>query len=240
MRVLLNHDRDPDCALICFGQVVGCDPFMLLGRTPNAQFRFADLEGLRVGIVSEVPTPWMTLQDDLRRAGIDPGGLMRGPKRSMAENVAALAAGELDVIQVMEPYAANAMADAMAHLWHRFSLRGNLAFTTFYAPRAFLETRPEACAALTKAMHHAVSRLYAMPAAEVADIISPWFATTKIERLTAAIAGYQAARIWTENPSIAVDHLCKLKAALLSGGLISRDIPYESVVDDRFAAGVAL
>jgi NitT/TauT family transport system substrate-binding protein len=235
MRVLLHHDSDPACPLVCFGQVVGRDPFMLIGRKPNADFRFADLVAKRIGVMNEVPTPWMTMQDDLGRAGIDPQSIERAPDRTMAQNVAALAAGELDVIQVMEPYAANAIGDGIGHLWHRFSVRGEIAFTTFYATRSFVDGSPEVCRALVNALAASVRSLYAMPGAEVAGRIAAWFPDTAVERLANAIAGYQAARIWATDPSIPAAHLVRLKAALLSGGLIARDVPYDDVVVDRFA-----
>ncbi|MDP6874917.1 MAG: hypothetical protein QF521_15435, partial [Alphaproteobacteria bacterium] len=71
MRVMLHHDKDRECPLVCFAQAVARDPSVLVGRTPNDRFRFADLVDLRVGAMTEVPTPWMTLQDDIRRAGVD-------------------------------------------------------------------------------------------------------------------------------------------------------------------------
>jgi NitT/TauT family transport system substrate-binding protein len=235
MRVLMHHDRDPDCPLVCFGQVVGPDPFMLIGREPNCEFRFADLVGKRVGVMGEVPTPWLTLQDDLGRAGIDPESIDQGPERTMAQNVAALAAGELDVIQVMEPYASTAMGEGIGHLWHRFSVRGAIAFTTFYTTRAFVDERPEACSALVETLAASIESLYAMPGSEVAERIQSWFPDTSPQHLAAAIEGYQAAGIWMRDMSIPPIHMVRLKAALLSGGLISRDVPYEEVIVDRFA-----
>lgn len=236
MRVLMHHDADPDCPLVCFGQVVARDPFMLLGAQPRPGFRFSDLIGKRIGVVSEVPTPWMTMQDDVARAGVDPSALMIGPERSMAENVVALSRAELDVIQVMEPYATCAIDDGVAHLWHRFSERGAVAFTTFYATRAFVEAQTETCRALVRAVSCSVQTLYRSDANEVAERIAAWFPALPHRLLAQAIAGYQAAAIWHEQPTIAVDHLVRLKAALLSGGLIARDVPYCAVVDDRFAA----
>jgi len=235
MRVLLHHDRDPDCPLICFAQVVGRDPFMLVGRNPNPDFRFCDLRNLKIGVMSEVPTPWLTMQDDLARAGIDPESLRRGPERTMAENIAALETREIDVAQVMEPYAALAVAKGFGHRWHRFSVRGEIAFTTFYATREFVSQNPATCAALTKALRESVAKIYAMPAAAVAQAVSDWFPDVPVGELTDAIDGYQRAKLWTIDPSITPTHLVRLKAALLSGGLITRDIPYETVVDDRFA-----
>lgn len=236
MRVLLNHDTDPDCPLVCFGQVVGGDPFMLIGREPRPDFQFKDLCGLKVGVVSEVPTPWMTMQDDLGRAGIDPATIERGPTRTMSENVAALAAGELDVIQVMEPQAAIALSGHDAHLWHRFSIRGEVAFTTFYAPRAFVRTNPEICRALVAALEASIEQLYSTPAEQVGALLRPWFPDVDAARLSEAVHGYQAASLWTRDPAIAPAHLARLKAALLSGELIRRDIPFESVVDESFLA----
>ena len=81
----------------------------------------------------------------------------------------------------------------------------------------------------------AVAAVYATPAETLAIELAPWFARTEPAHLSAALAGYQAAEVWTRDPSIAVAHLVKLKAALLFGGLIQRDVPYHAVVDDRFA-----
>ena len=54
--------------------------------------------------MSEVPTPWWTLQHDIRLAGLDPTALRRVTDRGMAENLAAVADGTLDVAQVFEPF----------------------------------------------------------------------------------------------------------------------------------------
>jgi len=138
MRVMLHHDRDPDCPLVCFGQVVARDPFILVGRTPNPAFRFADLVGPRLAIASDVPTPWMCFQDDLRRAGIHPASLDHVPEAPMADNLARFRAGEIDVVQLFEPYASLAVAGG-GHVWHRFATRGDVSYTTFYTTRRFLQ-----------------------------------------------------------------------------------------------------
>ena len=99
-------DREPDGGYVAFCEVVGRDPFYLLGRTPNPRFQLGDLVGKTLATVSEVPTPWICLQHDLRVLGIDPSSIARAPERAMAENAAALRSGEVDVIQVFQPLAA--------------------------------------------------------------------------------------------------------------------------------------
>ena len=93
MRVNQVYDQRAHCDLVCFGEAVTRDPFMLVGRAPRPNFALTDLASARIATVSEVPTPWLCLQHDLRLAGIDPARLDRVADRGMADNMAALRAG---------------------------------------------------------------------------------------------------------------------------------------------------
>lgn len=232
MRVMLHHDRDPACPLVCFGQVVARDPFILIGRTHKRRFRMQDLAGLRIAVACEVPTPWMCFQDDLSRAGIDPASIDRAPDAPMARNLERLAAGEIDVAQVFEPYAARAEIEGIGRVWHRFSTRGDCGYTSFYATRGFVEGNRGTCRALVRGVGRAIAALYAQPVAATARAVADWFPELPHPVLRRAIAGYRASGLWARHPSLPAPTVVRLKAALLSGGLIQRDIPWEAVVDD--------
>src|SRR5215468_11175738 len=138
MRVMQTYDSREDCDLVCFAEAVTRYPFLLVGREPRPSFTFGDLYGARVAIVSEVPTPWLCLQEDLRRAGLDPDALSRITDRSMGENVAALRRGELDVVQVFEPFAEELISSGDGHIWYAAASRGPTSYTSFYARRSDL------------------------------------------------------------------------------------------------------
>src|SRR5258707_4737109 len=104
MRVMETYQQVPGCDIVCFAEVVTRDPFLLMGREPRPGFKLADLKTAKLATVSEVPTPWLCLQHDLRLAGIDPASIARVPDQTMARNMQALKAGEVDVIQVFEPF----------------------------------------------------------------------------------------------------------------------------------------
>ena len=87
MRIMVMRDRNREPEILGFSEAITRDPFFLIGKTPNPSFDLKDLLDIRFASVSEVPTPWMCLQEDLRRAGIDPTSLNRNPDRSMPENV---------------------------------------------------------------------------------------------------------------------------------------------------------
>jgi NitT/TauT family transport system substrate-binding protein len=230
MRVMMHHDANPQCPLVCFCHVVARDPFLLIGRKPNSDFRFSDLMGLRIGVASEVPTPEMTFQDDLRRAGLDPFTLEWGTDFAMEENVAALREGRIDVIQVFEPYADDLIENGDGHLWHRFSSRGEIGYTTFYTTRQFVDSHWETCVGLTRAMSRVQKWLRRHSGAEAAKAVSRYFPNLTHKRLTRIIESYRVAGLWAESPELPVAAFVRLKAALLSGGLIGYDVPYQRVV----------
>ena len=241
MRVMMHHDAahraGQTSPLVCFAQVVARDPFMLVGHTPNPAFRFEDLVGPRVAVAVDVPTPWMTLFDDLDRAGIDPAALNRTPDAPMADNAAALERGEIDVVQVFEPYADRLVSSGAGHVWHRFSRRGDLAFTSFYTTRRHAEERRETCTALVRAIAAALIRIHETPAETIADRVGPaFFPDLPAGALARIVAAYRAARIWPRTPALPAAAFVRLKAALLAGGLITYDVPHALAVDAELSA----
>jgi NitT/TauT family transport system substrate-binding protein len=153
MRIMKHHDDNADSPLVCFAEVVCRDPFSIVGRYPYSDFRLADLARMRVATVSEVPTPWLCLQEDLRQAGIDPAQLDRVADRSMAENLVALRDGRVDAAQLFEPVVEEALAAGAGHLWHAASERGRTTYTALVTTRDRLERDAEALLCMVRAIH---------------------------------------------------------------------------------------
>lgn len=231
MRVMMHHDRDPDCPLVCFGQVVARDPFILVGRKRNPSFSWRDLVGLRVAPAGDVPTPWMTFQDDLQRAGLDPKAIAGNRVRPMARNLAAFRRGAVDVVQVFEPYADQLASAGEGHVWHRFAERGDCAYTTFYTTRRFTRARREACRRLVRGIARAQRALFAATPAELARAVGAFLPHIPRAALARIIRNYRASGLWARTPDLPPAPILRLKAALVSGGLIRSDPPYEKIVD---------
>ena len=230
MRVMKVRDQDPASPLICFCEVVGRDPFFLIGRGDAGAFALTDLPRLRFASVSEVPTPWLCLQHDLREQGIDPGKLDRVADRTMAENLAALLAGRLDVIQAFEPYASLAVRDG-ARILHAASTRGPTVYTTFTATRAGVERHRAAFAAMTRAMRQMQGWLADHPAIDLAEVTAPFYPDVPRDVLTSALDRYRQAGLWSRSTELSRQGFARLGDSLLSGGFISRRPIYEDCVD---------
>ncbi len=234
MRVLVAYDKNPECDLKVFCEVVCRDPFFLIGREPNPVFRMGELMGPKVATVSEVPTPWMCLQHDLQLAGLDPAALERIPDRTMGENAEALRAGEVDVIQVFQPFAEELIREGAGHIWYQAAERGLTTYTAFYAPASFLREQPESALGMTRAILRTERWLAENDAEAVARLVKSWFEDMDFDLLAAAIARYKSLGLWNRNPRLAKESFEWLRAACLSGGLIGTGVSYEQAVDMRF------
>ena len=236
MRVMMHHDADPRCPLVCFAQVVARDPFVLVGRGRRARFRFADLQGMRLAPAGDVPTPWMCFQDDLQRAGLDPAALAGRRVRPMKRNIAAYLRGEVDVVQVFEPYADQLVSEGQGSVWHRFTDRGDIAYTTFYATRNMTRYRREDCHRLVTGMSRALADLQRSRADTVAAAVSEFLPGQPRERLVRIITQYRQSGLWAHSTDLPPTPLLRLKAALVSGGLIRSDPAYGRLIDRELSA----
>ncbi|MGH8635212.1 MAG: ABC transporter substrate-binding protein [Burkholderiales bacterium] len=238
LRILSALDQDPKCGYVAFCEVVGRDPFFLVGRTPNPGFAPAQLPRWTLAAVTEVPTPWICLQHDLRRCGIAPSTVKLAPARSMAENAAALHAGEVDVIQVFQPYAQALVDKGAGHVWYAAASRGPTAYTSFNTTRGFIEREPEAALRLTRAMYRTLQWIAARDGGALSEAIAGYFPDVPMARLAACCDYYRLLGLWNRAPVLQREGLEFLRDAMLGAGVIRSRFAYEDCTDMRFAEQV--
>ena len=238
MRVMETYQTVPGCDIVCFAEVVTRDPFLLMGREKRPGFALADLQKVRLATVSEVPTPWLCLQHDLRLAGIDPASIARVTGQTMARNVEALKAGEVDVIQVFEPFPSMLLAQGAAHVWYEAAHRGPTSYTTFYTRRGTLAARRDELLRMVRAIQRTEKWVARATGAEIARTISGYFTDLPPAILEAACTRYKALGIWNETPVIPRAGYDRLRDGLVSGGFVSPGATFEIAVDNTLADAV--
>ena len=235
MRVMDTYQRVPGCDLVCFGEVVTRDPFLLMGRTPRPNFTLADLKSVKLATVSEVPTPWLCLQHDLRLAGIDPAAIDCVTGQTMAANRAALKAGAVDVIQVFEPFPSLLLAEGAAHVWYEAARRGPTSYTTFYARRGTLTSRRDELLRMVRAIHRTEQWTAKASGKEIAQTIAKYFADLPPAILEAACTRYKTLGIWNDTPLLPRAGYDRLRDGLVSGGFVSPGATFDIAVDNSLA-----
>jgi len=175
MRVMRHHDENPGSPLVCFAEIVCRDPFSIIGRYPKPDFRPTDLAYARFATVSEVPTPWLCLQHDLRQAGVNPARLNRVSDRNMPDNLSALREGQLDAAQLFEPFVEEALASNIGHLWYAADSRGRTTYTAFITTRQRLKTDPEPLLRMVRAIFQSQRWIYMEPSQAIAAAVGSFF-----------------------------------------------------------------
>jgi NitT/TauT family transport system substrate-binding protein len=234
MRVNQLYEERADCDVVCFGEAVTRDPFLLVGREKRPGFTIAGLATVRIATVSEVPTPWLCLQHDPRLAGIDPARLDRVATGTMADNMAALRAGSVDVVQLFQPLAEELIEDGSGHLWYAAATRGPCSYTTLYARRGVLAAKRDEFRLLVRGLYRTQKWLHAQPAEVLGEVVQSYFPAVPRARLVAALARYKTLGIWGKTPVLPRGGYERLKDGLVSGGFV-KGTAYEVAVDNSLA-----
>ena len=233
MRVLKARNLDPASPLVCFCEVVARDPFFLVGKVDRSSFQLTDLPSLRVATVSEVPTPWLCLQHDLRERGVDPDRINRVADDTMADHLDALRRGEVDVAQMFEPYASLALRSGAGDILYAASSRGPTTYTTFLTTRDSISKNRVAFAAMVRATRRALAWVTEHSAEELAEAVASFYPDVPREVLTSAFRRYREAGLWARTPDVSRQGFDRLAESLKSGGFISRLHSYDDCVEQR-------
>ena len=231
MRVMKARDEDPHSPMVCFCEVAGRDPFFLVGKGDRSTFRLTDLPRLKIGTVSEVATPWLCLQHDLRTQGVDPDQLNRVVDRTMADNLQALLRGELDVAQMFEPYVSMVARAGAGEVLYAASSRGPTAYTTFLAGRDSVRRNRAAFESMVRATRRTLVWVAEHSAEDLADAVAPYYPDVPRGILASSFQRYRDAGLWSRTPEISRQGFARLADSLKSGGFISRDHSFEDCVD---------
>ena len=235
MRVMKARDLDTASPLVCFCEVAARDPFFLVGKRDRSSFRLADLTGLKVAIVSEVPTPWLCLQYDLREHGIDPARINSVADQTMGDNLEALRKGGLDVVQMFEPYVSMALQASIGDVLYAASERGPTVYTTFLASRDSIRRNRAAFDAMVRAIRRSLAWVAEHSGEELADAVASYYPHVARELLVSSLQRYHDANLWARTPELSRQGFARLADSMKSGGFISRLHPYEDCVDQSFA-----
>jgi NitT/TauT family transport system substrate-binding protein len=231
MRVIKACEQQPTSPLVCFCEVVARDPFYLIGGNIGPDFKLAALPSLRFAAVSEVPTPWMCLQHDLREKGVDPTRLKRMADQSMAENFRALCNNQLDVVQVFEPYPSMAVQVGAGNILYSASTRGPTVYTTFIATRDGIERHRTGFRRMVQAIQQTQAWLEEHSAEDLAEITASFFPNIARDILVSSLRRYLQAKVWARAPDVSQEGFARLAESLSSGGFIARMPKYEFCVD---------
>lgn len=229
MRVMQHRAEDPTSPLTAFCAVIMRDPFLIMGRAPREGLHLAELNGFRLGLVTEVPTPVWCLADAVARVG---GRRVKDRAGgTMAENVAGLLAGQLDAIQVFEPFA-SAVEEAGGAVWFSQASAGPMAYSSLYSTEDTLASRRGAMRGMVRALSETLRWMETASAAEIASLLEARFPDLPHATCERAVARYQASNLWTDGPHMPRAAFQALGEAMIRAGALRHIPDFDLCVDE--------
>ena len=95
--------------------------------------------------------------------------------RTMADNLEALRRGELDVVQMFEPYVSMALQAGAGEVLYAASARGPTVYTTFLASRDSIRRNRAAFDAMVRATRRTLAWVAEHGGEELADAVAPYY-----------------------------------------------------------------
>jgi NitT/TauT family transport system substrate-binding protein len=181
----------------------------------------------------------MCLQHDLRLAGMDPSALARVADHTMADNLAALRAGTLDVVQLFEPLVAQALQGGFGKVVYAASARGPCVYTSFIATRATVAAKPDACTAVVRATAAMQQWLAAQGGKALASAVASYFPDVAPDLLADGLRRYHEAGLWSATPAMSRGGFARLGESFVSGGALRQPPSYEACVLEPASAAKA-
>lgn len=234
MRVMKDHDTTPSNgqSLLCFGEVVSRDPFFLLGKKKLGRFELAQLRHLRLAQVSEVPTPWLCLQADLRDQGLSVAEIEDSLTRGlcMPEQIQALKADTLDVAQLFEPLASELLSDPDYQILYAAHNRGPTVYTTLICSSDGWTKNQLALTSLREVLGVLQKWMHTQTPVTIASHVQSFFPELSPQQLESALARYLHHGVWAKSPEMSKAGFDRLSYSLHSGGFIRTQIDFASCI----------
>ena len=227
---LRDENAPPEKALLAFCEVVGKDPFFLVACKTGKAFEFSDLLKGKLGVVSEVPTPWLCLQEDIRDAGLSLSQIDVVADKSMPDNLTALGAGEISAAQFFEPYVSLAEIQGSGAVVYAAASRGFTAYTTFLSTAQSIEKNRDGFTRMTTAIEGVRDWINSAPPSEIVKVIEKFYPHVNADVMTMSMARYQRLGLWTCARKVSETGFNRLRQSMLHSGFISSEPSYESCV----------
>ncbi|MBI3965100.1 MAG: ABC transporter substrate-binding protein [Chloroflexi bacterium] len=222
--------------LVNVAEVNRLSGFFVLSHRHHGTFDWRALEGRRLTVFGEAPTPWLCLRYGLRRIGVNVDAIDVREGVRVPEAIAALHSGETDFIQTVQPVAEQLLRDGVATaVVPDGPLVGELPFSSYITSWRLVREQPQVVEAFLRAFYRAQRYVHSHSAAEIATLVSPSFPDLDLDLLTRIIGRYLEMGTWSRTPVMLPETFDHLQEVFVAGGWIPKKLTYEESIDADLA-----
>ena len=227
---------DEDYA-VNFAQLTQRAGNFLVGRTPEADFKWEDLVGKKVLGGRAGGMPEMVFEYILKKNGIDPKtDLSIDQSISFGLTAAAFTNNSADYTVEFEPFATALEQEGNGYVVASLGKdSGYIPYTAYSAKKSY----PELIQKFTNAIQRGLDYVNTHSAEEIAETIRPQFKETDPEKIAIIVDRYKEQNTWKENTIFEKESFELLENILEEAGELDTRVPYEDLVNTEFAKTAA-
>ncbi len=212
----------------------------VVGREPDEDFTFADLKGKNVLGGRAGGMPEMVFEYILKKYGLDPKTDVNIDQSiDFGSTAAAFSGGQGEYSVEFEPHATALEQKKDGYVLASLGEEsGYVPYTAFSARKSYIEQNPDTIESFTRALQKGMEYVNSHSAEEVAAVIRPQFEEMEESALTTIIERYKAQDTWKNDLVFSEEAFRLLQDILLDAEVIKETVPYEDLVNTRFAQKV--
>ena len=213
----------------------------LVGREPDEDFEWSDLNGKKVLGGRAGGMPQMVFEYILKKNGIDPKtDLEIDQSINFGLTAAAFTSDDSDYTVEFEPFATGLEMEGTGYVVASLGEEsGYVPYTAYCAKKSYLAENPEIVRKFTNAIQKGMDYVNAHSAEEIATVIHPQFKETPYENVVKIVERYKAQDTWKEDLVFEKESFDLLQNILEEAGELKERVPYEALVTTEFAAAAA-
>jgi NitT/TauT family transport system substrate-binding protein len=234
------QNSDSPTKVRIFSGLTATDGYILMGRQKPDKFDWSALKGKEIMGWRPGSTPLLYLEAALRLNGIDPvADVKLNNSIGVPARIGAWLSGQTQFAIFGEPEASQLELDGKAHVLASIGQTvGFVDYTAFMATEKYIRDNHEIVQNWTNATLKAQRWTEAAPAAEIVNVLLPYFPGVTRDAMTAGVGRYLKLKIWKSSPVIAPQAIEKFQDILVQGHVLdnAKRVKYTDLVVTEFAA----
>lgn len=220
-----------------FAQLTQTDGTFLVARDKMENFSWEDLKGSIFLGQRKGGMPQMAGEFVLKKHGIDPSKDLTLIQNIDFANIStAFASGTGDFVQLFEPTASVFEQEGKGYIVASFGTEsGHLPYTSYMAKDSYLKEQDKTAQAFTNALKKAQDFVQEKSAAEVAEIIQPYFEDIDVKLIETVVERYKSQGSYATDPILDKEEWENLQAVMEEAGELPQRVEYENLVNTTFA-----
>lgn len=213
----------------------------LVGRKPEADFKWENLVGTTVLGGRAGGMPEMVFEYILKQHGINPGtDLTIDQSISFGLTAAAFTSNDADYTVEFEPFATGLEKEGSGYVVASLGKdSGYVPYTAYCAKKSYMEQNPEIIQKFSNAIQKGLDYVNTHSAEEIAKVIQPQFKETDPETIATIVERYKAQDTWKGDTIFEESSFDLLQNILQEAGELENRVPYSELVNTDFAKKAA-